>query len=212
MPIIKIGIADDHEILREGLKMLIAEHKNIKVVAEADCGKEAIRIISEGGIDVLILDINLPDQSGLEVIASIRRINKVVPILIFTMHNEEQYALRCLKAGAQGYINKQEASKELTKAILTVAKGKRYINPIVAELLADQLSQDMDKAPHETLSKREFQVFSMISEGLAVSEIASQVSLSVKTISMYRARILVKLKIRNNAEMMRYAIQNSIIY
>jgi DNA-binding NarL/FixJ family response regulator len=210
MSSIKVAIADDHAILRDGLKMLISEHAAIHVVAEAETGKEAIKLVANGGMDMLLLDINLPDKSGIEVLEAIRRINKDIPILMLTMCQEAQYALRCLKAGAQGYINKQEASKELIKAIQTLAKGKKYINPIVADLLAEQLSGDLDKAPHDTLSKREFQVFSMIAKGLAVSEIAQEVSLSVKTISMYRARLLLKLKLRNNAEIVRYAIQNNM--
>jgi DNA-binding NarL/FixJ family response regulator len=207
---IKVAIADDHSIIRDGLKMLFGENNGIAVVAEAATGKDAIKMTARTGIDVLLLDINLPDKSGIEVLETIRRVNKELPILIFSMCPEEQYALRCLKAGANGYINKKEAYKEVIKAIHAVVKGKKYITPIVAELLADQLSGNINKAPHEMLSAREFQVFSMITKGLTVGEIAEEISLSVKTISMYRARVLSKLSLRNNAEIMRYAIQNNL--
>jgi len=207
---IKVAIADDHSIIRDGLKMLFGDNNGISVVAEAATGKDALKMASKTDIDVLLLDINLPDKSGIEVLETIRRVNKELPILIFSMCPEEQYALRCLKAGANGYINKEETYKEVIKAIHVVVKGKKYITPVVAELLADQFSGNSDKAPHELLSAREFQVFSMITKGLTVGEIANEISLSVKTISMYRARVLSKLSLRNNAEIMRYAIQNNL--
>jgi DNA-binding NarL/FixJ family response regulator len=208
---IKLGIADDHAILREGLKILISTNNDIEVVAEAGTAKLAVKMVTDNEIDLLILDINMPDQSGVDIIQKIRKINKDIPILVFTMHDENQYALRCLKMGAQCFLNKQVDSKELIKAIRTLAQGKKYISPYVAELLANNISGNIQLSPHESLSAREFQVFSMIAKGLAVSEIATQVSLSVKTISMYRSRSLVKLNLRNNSEIMRYALQNKVV-
>lgn len=208
--IIKLAIVDDHALLREGLKLLLNDTAGIRVVAESGTGKEAIRIATSGNIDALLLDINLPDISGIDVLETIRRVNKELPILILSSHKESQYALRCLKSGANGYIGKHETSKEVIKAIQTIVRGKKYIHPIVADLLAEQLAGDSNQSPHETLSAREFQVFSMIARGMSVSEIATEISLSVKTISMYRSRLLDKLNLRNNAEIMRYAIHNNL--
>lgn len=208
---IKVVIADDHAILREGLKQVLAEAADITVVAEAKNGNEAVKLAGQMEIDVLVLDISMPDRSGIEVLKLIRRDNSKMGILMLSMHREDQYAVRCLKAGASGYLSKQSASTELVNAIYTVAKGKKYISPEVAQVLANQVNAPAETALHETLSDREFQTLTLIASGLTVTEIADKLSLSVKTISMYRARLLEKMQLRHNAELTHYAIKNNLV-
>jgi len=208
---IKVVIADDHAILREGLKQVLADAGDITVIGEAENGHDAIKLVDQLEIDVLVLDISLPDRSGIEVLKLIRRDNSKVGILMLSMHREDQYAVRCLKAGASGYLSKQSASTDLVNAIRTVAKGKKYISAEVAQVLANQVNAPTEKPLHETLSDREFQTLTLIASGLSVSEIADKLALSVKTISMYRARLLEKMQLRHNAELTRYAIKNNLV-
>ncbi|GAB7562334.1 response regulator transcription factor RqpR [Methylobacillus methanolivorans] len=208
---IKVIIADDHAILREGLKQILAETEDIEVVADAKNATEAIKLASTKGLDVLVLDISLPDRSGIEACNIIRKEHPRVAVLMLSMHREDAYAIRALRAGASGYLSKQGASDQLVTAIRTVAKGKKYISPEVALALADQVDGGLDKPIHDSLSNREFQTLTMIASGLSVSEIADNLSLSVKTVSMYRARLLEKLNLRHNAELTHYAIKNNLI-
>lgn len=210
-PKIKVIIADDHAILRAGLKQILSETEDILVVAEAQNANEAIKLGSQPDADVLLLDISLPDRSGIEALKYIKRENSQIAVLMLSMHREDEYAIRALKSGASGYLCKQSASSELVNAIHTVAKGKKYITPEVAEILANQVGQDAQKAPHELLSDREYQTFIMIASGMSVTDIAVKLSLSVKTVSMYRTRLLEKMQMRNNSELMHYAFKHMLV-
>lgn len=208
---IKVIITDDHAILRAGLKQILAETDNITVVGEAQNAAEAIKLGRTSDADVMLLDIGLPDRNGIEALKYIKRENSHMAVLMLSMYMEDQYAVRALKSGASGYVCKQRASSELVNAIEIVAKGKKYITPEVAEILANQVGQENAQAPHETLSDREFQTLIMISSGYSVSEIAEKLSLSVKTISMYRTRLLEKMQLRHNADLTHYAIRNHLV-
>jgi DNA-binding NarL/FixJ family response regulator len=208
---IKVIIADDHSILRQGLLQILSETDDIAVIAEAKNASEAIKLAYKSEADVMLLDISLPDRNGIDALKIIKRDNPMLAILMLSMHREDQYAIRSLKAGASGYLSKQSASSDLVTAIRTIAKGKKFITPELAEALANQVSSPSDKLPHETLSDREFQTMIMIASGLSVSDIALQLSLSVKTISMYRARLLDKMQMKHNAELTHYAIKNELV-
>ena len=208
---LKILIADDHAIVREGLKQIIAENANMIVSAEAENGKDALRKLQEDDIDVLVLDISMPGRDGIEVIKQLKVAKPKLPILVLSMHAEEQYALRVIKAGAAGYLTKDSAPDELIGAIEKVGAGRKYISNRLAEILALELESGTKKILHETLSDREYQVMCMIAVGKTVKEIASELTLSDKTISTYRRRILSKLNMKNNAEITYYAIKNGIV-
>lgn len=207
---IKIIIADDHAILRAGIKQVLIETEDILVIAEAENAAEAIKLSRQSDADVLLLDIALPDRSGMDALKYIKHDNHHIAVLMFSMYMEDQYAIRALKSGAAGYLCKQATSSELLNAIRTVAKGKKYITPGVAEILANQVNMENSQAPHETLSDREFQTLVMISSGFSVGEIAIKLTLSVKTVSMYRTRLLEKMQMRHNAELTHYAIKNNL--
>jgi DNA-binding NarL/FixJ family response regulator len=181
------------------------------VIAEASTANDAIKLCRTHQADVMLLDITLPDRSGIEALQYIKKDNPHISVLMLSMHREDQYALRALKAGASGYLCKQSASDELVDAIRMVAKGKKYISEAVAELLANQVSGDSEKPLHEMLSNREYETLLMIASGQSVSEIADKLSLSVKTISMYRTRILEKMHFKHNAELTHYAIKNNLV-
>jgi two-component system invasion response regulator UvrY len=208
---IKVVIADDHAILRAGLKQILAETDDMEVIAEAQNANEAIRLSGKMAIDVMLLDISMPDRSGMEALKYIKKENHNIAVLMLSMHREDQYAVRALKGGASGYLCKQSASEELVTAIRMVAKGKKYITAEVAEILANQVGGENEIAPHESLSDREFQTLTMIASGLSVGEIAEKLSLSVKTVSMYRARLLEKMQLKHNAELTHYAIKNQLV-
>ncbi|WP_167759906.1 response regulator [Methylotenera oryzisoli] len=210
-PKIKVIIADDHAILRAGLKQILSETEDILVIAEAQNANEAIKLGSQPDADVLLLDISLPDRSGMEALKYIKRENSHIAVLMLSMHREDEYAIRALKSGAAGYLCKQSASSELVNAIQTVARGKKYITPEVAEILANQIGRDDQKAPHELLSDREYQTFIMIASGLSVTDVANKLSLSVKTVSMYRARLLEKMQLKHNAELTHYAFKHNLV-
>lgn len=209
--IINVIIADDHAILRAGLKQILSETDDIVVIAEAQNGNEAVKLGSQTDANVMLLDISMPDRNGIEVLKYIKRENQKIAVLMLSMHREDEYAVRALKAGAAGYLCKQSASSELVNAIYTIAKGKKYITPEVAEILANQLDAENQKAPHELLSDREYQTFIMIASGLSVSEVADKLSLSVKTISMYRSRLLEKMQLRHNSELTHYAFKHMLV-
>lgn len=208
---IKVLIADDHAIFRHGLKQILADTKDIDVAAEAENGRDAIQLFRSHDCDVLLLDISLPDRSGIEVLNQVRKESPAVAVLMLSMHREELYAVRSLKAGAAGYLNKQSAPAELVNAIRQVAAGKKYISPALAQELASHVSDDRQVKPHEMLSDREYQTLTMIASGKAVSDIATELVLSVKTISMYRSRLLQKMNLRHNAELTHYAIKNHLV-
>ncbi|TDK68579.1 response regulator [Sapientia aquatica] len=209
--IIEVIIADDHAIVREGLKQILADTKDIVVKGEAETGNSTIKLCREHEFNVLLLDISLPDKSGIEVLKQIKKEHPAIAVVMLTMHPEEQYAIRALKAGASGYLNKQSAPKELVTAIRQVAVGLKYINASVAQQLANHIDDEHSVNLHETLSDREYQTMTLIASGKAVSDIAKELSLSVKTISEYRARVLIKMKLKNNAELTHYAIKNQLI-
>ena len=208
---IKVVIADDHAIVREGLKQILADSKDVVVAGDAENGLDAIKLVRKGKCDVLLLDISLPDRNGIEVLKQIHKEFPKMLVLILTMHREDQYAIRALKAGAAGYLNKQSAPAELVNAIRQVASGRKYISATLAQELANQVGEDREVPLHETLSDREFQTLTMIASGKTVSDIAAELTLSVKTISMYRSRLLQKMKLRHNAELTHYAIKNHLV-
>lgn len=209
---IRILIADDHAIVREGLKQILADTKDMVVAGDAENGNDAIKLARRGDSDVLLLDISMPDRSGIEVLKQIKKESPKLAVLMLSMHREDQYAIRSLKAGAAGYLNKQSAPAELVDAIRQVAAGKKYISPALAQELANQVGDENREAPpHEMLSDREYQTLVMIASGKTVSDIAAELTLSVKTISMYRSRLLQKMKMRHNAELTHYAIKNHLV-
>lgn len=209
-PTIKVIITDDHAILRDGLKQILSETDDIQVIAEAENATEAIMIARKKQADVMVLDISLPDRNGVEALKILKKENPGLAVLMLSMHREDQYAIRALKAGASGYLTKQGASSELVLAIRTIAKGKKYLSASVAESLANHLG-DEEKPLHETLSDREFQTLSMIASGMTVGDIAEKLCLSVKTVSVYRARLLEKMHLHNNSEITHYAIKNHLL-
>jgi len=207
---IRILIADDHAIIRHGLKQIVEESGEMRVVAEADSGIDALRKIREIACDVVLLDISMPDMSGIDVLKQIHAERPQLPILILSIYSEDQYAMRLIKAGAAGYMTKESAPSEVVKALLRVASGKKYISPAVAEILADRFDTAEEKLPHQILSDREYQIFLLLASAKTVSEIADTLALSVKTVSTYRSRVLEKMHLNNNAELMRYAIDNHL--
>ncbi|MEW6253730.1 MAG: response regulator transcription factor [Planctomycetota bacterium] len=207
----RILIVDDHAIVREGLKQILAEVDDIQVAGEADCASAALRAARQAAYDLVLMDISMPDRSGLETLELLKKEHPDLPVLMLSMHRETQYAVRALKTGAAGYLNKQSAPAQLIDAIRMVAAGKKYISAEVAQELASQVSGERDSLPHEGLSNREYQTLCLIASGLPVSAIAEQLSLSVKTISMYRARLLKKMQLKNNAELTHYAIKQGLV-
>jgi len=208
---IRVLVADDHPLLRSGLKQVLSQEADLTVIGEAEDSEQVLSQVKEGNIDVLVLDLTMPGRGGLDVLRDIRRENSTLPILILSMHAEDQFAVRAIKAGANGYVSKENAGTEVVKAIRKVLTGKKNVSPSLAEMLANALDRDSERPPHEALSDREFQVLCKIASGMTVSQIALEVSLSVKTVSTYRARVLEKMNMHNNAELTRYAIQNGLV-
>lgn len=207
----KILIADDHAVVRKGLMKILTESDAGISVDEAGDGQEALTRVLRERYELVLLDISMPGRGGLEVLKEIRSHRPHLPVLVISMHPEEEYAVRALRAGASGYAIKDTAAKELAGAIRKVLGGGRYVSASLAENLARDLGSKNDRLPHETLSDREYQVLRMIASGKKVSEIAGELSLSVKTISTYRSRILEKMQAKNNAELTRYAFQNRLV-
>jgi DNA-binding NarL/FixJ family response regulator len=208
---IRILIADDHAIVRKGLKQLLLEEYPSAVIVEAENAEQLVVEAIRNEWDVVVCDLSMPGRSGLDALQQIKQSSPNLPVLIMSMYPEEQYALRVLKAGASGYLGKETIHDDLIKAIQTVMLGKKFITPSVAERLADVFKSDPNQQLHESLSNREFDVFKLLASGKSVSEIASQLSLSVTTVSTYRARILEKMQMRSNADLTRYAIEKSLI-
>ncbi len=208
---IKILIADDHAIVRQGLQQIVKSSPDMSVVGEAVNGEDALSKIRTEDWDVLVLDISMPGRSGFDILRELKHERPNLPVLVLSMHSEDQFAVRTLKAGAAGYLTKESAPDELVQAIRKVVAGGKYISPSLAEKLAFDLENGSEKPPHETLSDREFQVMRMIASGKTVKEIAEELSLSVKTVSTYRARILEKMDLKTNAELIHYAVQNQLV-
>ncbi len=208
---IKILIADDHPIVREGYKKILDETADMIVADEAENGQEVLDRIRKKEYDLILLDISMPGRSGLEVLKDLKIQKPKTPVLILSIYPEEQYAIRAFRAGASGYLTKASAPHELITAIRKISKGGRYISSSMAEKLTYYLDVDASKSPHEMLSDREYQVMLMIASGKTVTEIADELCLSVKTISTYRTHIIEKMKLKNNAEITLYAIQNKLV-
>ena len=208
---IKLVIVDDHAVVREGIKHIIGTTNDISLAGEAATGLEAIRLSRQLDYHVMLLDIGLPDKNGIEVLKQIKTEKPGSQILVFSEHREDQYAIRSLKAGASGYMSKHYLPEQIIDAIRQAASGLKYVSPQMAQALANNLNQEHEDQPHKTLSDREFQTMTMIASGKSVSDIAKDLSLSVKTISEYRARILLKMKLRHNAELTHYAIKNQLV-
>ncbi len=197
--------------MRQGLKLILADHFKKAVFGQARNATEALMRIAKEHWDVLVLDITMPGRSGLEILQDVKRLRPKLPVLVLSMHPEDQFAVRMLKAGADGYLTKESADVELVGAIKKVVGGGRYISPSLAERMASYLTIDVHKAPHERLSDREFLVLRMIASGQTVSQIGRELSLSVKTISTYRARLLDKMDMKNNSELTHYAVQQHLV-
>jgi DNA-binding NarL/FixJ family response regulator len=208
---IRVLIADDHTIVRKGIVQILNDTDDMAPVDEAENGREVLRKTSEGSFDVVLLDISMPGMNGLDVLKQLKISSPGINVLILSMYPEEQYAIRLLKAGAAGYVSKDRAPEELIKAIRKVSKGRKYVSPSLAERLAWNLATDSDRPLYEILSDREFQIICEIASGKTVGEIAEKLSLSPKTVSTYRTRVLRKTGMKNNAELMRYAILNNLV-
>jgi DNA-binding NarL/FixJ family response regulator len=209
---IRVLIADDHTLFREGLKKIIAGTSDIAVAGEASNGNDVLARLKKDSFDVLVLDISMPGKDGLEVLKEVRTKYQRLPVLMLSMFPEEQYATRVLKAGASGYLTKESAPDVLITAVRKAARGERYVSPTLAERLVSGLADDLKKLPHERLSDREYQIMRLIASGKRMKEIAHQLSLGPTTISTYRARILEKMGMASNAELTLYASQNNLLH
>jgi two-component system, NarL family, invasion response regulator UvrY len=210
MDMIRVGIVDDHGIVRSGLRQFLSEEVDLRITGEARNGREALDLARGGEVDVLLLDISMPDQGGVDALAAIKARFPQLPVLILSGFPEAQYATALLRQGASGYLNKDCDPDDIATAIRTVALGRRYITPAVAEMLADGLGGD-DRPPHELLSERELQVFLRLAQGQTVGQMAESMFLSVKTVSTYRTRVLEKLKLQTNSDLTYYALKNGLI-
>ena len=207
----RILLTDDHAVVRQGLKLILADHFRKAVFGEARNAHEALNRVWKEKWDVVLLDVTMPGRSGLEVLREIKRSRPKLPVLVFSMHPEDQFAVRILKAGAAGYLTKESPAEELVGAIQKVVAGGRYISPALAERMASYLNVDLKKAPHERLTDREFLILRSIASGKPVGQIAKELSLSVSTVSTYRTRILEKMHLKNNAELMHYAMRKGLV-
>ena len=207
---IRILIADDHPIVRKGLREILTETMDMFDVSEAENGSDVLDRLEREEYDVLVLDISMPGLSGLDVLKQVKKSRNSIPVLILSRHPEQQYAVRSIRAGADGYLTKESAPKELASAIQKVARGGKYVSSSMADQLLDYLKDDPTKRPHEKLSDREFQVMQMIASGMTVGEIAQEMSLSVNTISTYRMRVLEKMNLENNAQIMFYSMHEGL--
>ena len=203
---INILIVDDHLIVREGIKRIINETMDMKIVEEAATGLEAMDLILKNTYDLVLLDISMPGENGLQTLKKIKKHDKKIHVLMLSMHSEEQYALRTIKAGASGYITKETAPNQLVTAIRKINTGRKFISKEVAELLTTELYHDNEKDPHEHLSDREFEILKMIGKGTTTKSISEELLISPKTVSTYRSRILDKLNMKNNSDLIHYVI------
>jgi DNA-binding NarL/FixJ family response regulator len=210
---IRVLIADDHPMVRKGLSQMVAETEDLESAGEAENYASVSRTLRQKPVDVLLLDVEMPGKNGLEILKAVRHSYPKLQVLMFSMYPEEQYAVRALKAGAAGYLTKNTPPQKVLEAIRNAARGRKYISPELAQTLALRISDDATdgRLAHETLSDREFQTLRFIASGKKLAEIAADMSLSPKTVSVYRARLLEKMKLRNNAELTRYAIMNQLV-
>jgi len=204
-------IADDHALLRSGIKQLLANEGAIKKIGEASSGREALQQLQAERWDLLILDINMPDRSGIDILRHVRATHADTRILVLSGFPERQYAVNVLRAGASGYVNKEMAPEELLLAVRAVLQGRRYVTPALAELLVNELDVDHEKPAHTQLSEREFQIFCKLATGRAATDIADELCISVKTVSTYRSRIFEKMGFTSNADITTYALRNNLI-
>jgi two-component system invasion response regulator UvrY len=208
---IKILIADDHPIVRCGLRQILETEANLQVAGEAEDARQVLKLVQQRPCDIVILDISMPGMDGIEILKEIKRLRPQLPILILSMHPEAQYAIRCIRAGASGYLTKDSVPEMLVTAIRKILRGEKFISPNLAEIMLQDLQINHHGALHEDLSDREFQVMHMIAAGKTVSRIAEEIFLSVKTVSTYRARVLKKMGLKSNAELTRYAFENKLV-
>ena len=208
---IKVVLCDDHAMVRRGIRDTLSEAVDIQVTGESGSYSEVREILRTAACDVLILDLNLPGRGGLEVLASLKEGGSTVRVLIVSMFAEDQYAIRCLRAGAHGYLNKAGDPNELISAVRTIAQGRKYVTAAVSDMLVNNLAEPQSETLHSTLSERELQTLLKIASGKKLSDIAEELMLSPKTVSVYRARLLEKLKLSNNAELTVYAIRNELV-
>jgi two-component system, NarL family, invasion response regulator UvrY len=208
---IRVGIVDDHAIVRSGLRQYLADHVDLRVTGEAANGIEALELARKGEVDVLVMDLSMPDQSGVDALSAIKARFPDLAVLILSGFPESHYATTLLRQGASGYLNKECDPEEIATAIRTVARGRRYITAAVAEMLADGAAGVGDKLPHEALSERELQVFLRLAKGETIGHMAEAMFLSVKTVSTYRTRVLEKLNLKTNSELTYYALKNGLI-
>jgi len=209
--LIRLGLFDDHDIVRAGFRHVLAEHSDIEIVAEGRTGREALDAIRHTDLHLCVIDLSMPDLSGMDVLKQAKGIKPAMGILILSSYAEDQYGLNVLKAGGSGFLSKELASDQLVGAVRTVAAGRRYVSPRLSELLALGLTQDLDQPMHTRLSEREFQIFSKLVVGRSVTEIADELCLSAKTISTYRSRLLEKMGVSSNAELAQYAVKHNLI-
>lgn len=207
----RVLLVDDHQIVRQGLKNLIELEKDLEVTSEAASGIEAINLIRKNEYDIIVLDISMPDKNGVDTLHDLKHIAPNLPVLILSGYAEEQYALNLMRSGCKGYLSKDADSDEIIKAIRSIANGKKYISAELAELLTNELTHPSDKQLHEMLSEREFQVFFKLAGGLSPTEIADELTISIKTVSTYRTRILEKMSLKTNADLTYYAIKYGLI-
>ncbi len=205
-----ILIADDHPVVRQGVKQILADTPGMAATDEASNGREVLEKIRERDYDVVLLDISMPGMTGVDVLQELKKQRVELPVLVLSIHPEEQYAIRVLRAGASGYLTKNSIPSELIAAIKKVSAGGKYISPSLADRLASKLQTSFETMPHETLSDREYHVLCLIASGKSIKEIAEELSLSVKTVSTYHVRILQKMQMKNNVELTHYAIQNGL--
>ena len=208
---IKILIVDDHAIVREGLSRIIGAENDMIVAGMAKDGTEVIRLMLDNEIDVVVLDISMPGKSGLDLIKDLKQVQPLVKILMLSMYPEERFAMRSIKAGASGYLTKEMAPEEIVSAIRTIYSGRKYITPALADMIAEELQNPSEKVPHELLSDREFEVLCMLAIGKPVVEIASTLSLSESTVSTYRMRILQKMNLKTNSDLIHYGIEHGLV-
>lgn len=208
---IRVLVGDDHAIVRRGLRQILSETADIEVAAEAGTADEIMRLVREERFNVIVLDINMPGGNGIDLIGQIRKEPNPPPVLILTVFPEEQYAVRAIKAGAAGFLNKESAPDKLIEAVRKVAARGRWVSPELAEALASMLAGEARGAPHERLSDREFEVMKLLASGKTVSQVAQELSLSVKTVSTHRTRILTKMEMRTNAELTHYAVRSGLV-
>lgn len=208
---IRVLIADDHEVVRQGIKTILSETPDLRVVAEAEDGMEVLEKIQELDVDVILLDFDMPRKSGLDTLIELKALRPKLPVLMLSIFPEDHYGLRFLKAGASGYLGKASVSAQLVEAVRKVAQGGKFISPVLTDKLVSELNHDTEGPLHEKLTDREFQVFHCIASGKRLKAIAEELHLSINTVSTYRSRILEKMEMESNSDLIRYAIKNSLI-